>query len=156
MTVSGEAAPGAPGPSSWASTPASRASMLGNRRRDTQPELRLRRILHARGLRFRVDAQPVRGLRRRADLVFGPSKVAVFVDGCFWHGCPDHGTLPKSNADYWLPSVSRNVERDRETDALLQAEGWCVVRVWEHENGEEAADRVFREVGERRSAGNRT
>ena len=116
--------------------------MAKQRTRDTAAELLLRRLLHARGLRYRVDA-PVPGLpRRRADLTFAASRVAVFVDGCFWHGCPEHKTAPRKNADWWAAKLARNVERDRETDAHLAELGWCVVRIWEHEDPECAADRV--------------
>ena len=122
--------------------------MRGNRRRDTKPELVLRRLLHSRGLRYRVDHPIVPGLRRRADIVFTRARVAVFVDGCYWHVCPEHGTEPQSNAGYWSAKLARNVERDRETDRLATEAGWTVLRVWEHEPAEEAADRV--EVAVRR------
>ena len=115
-------------------------SRLG--RRDTQPELALRSELHRRGFRFRVDRAPVPGLRSRADIVFGPARVAVYVDGCFWHSCPEHGTRPKANADWWERKLARNRERDRETDRALREHGWEVVRIWEHEKVLEAADRV--------------
>jgi DNA mismatch endonuclease, patch repair protein len=115
-------------------------SRLGQR--DTTPELALRSELHRRGLRFRVDRRPVPGVRTRADLVFASARVAVYVDGCFWHGCPDHGTMPKANADFWGPKLARNQERDRQIDAALREAGWTVVRVWEHEERAAAADRV--------------
>jgi DNA mismatch endonuclease (patch repair protein) len=115
-------------------------SRLGQR--DTAPELALRSELHRRGLRFRVDRRPVPGVRTRADLVFPREKVAVYVDGCFWHGCPDHGTMPKANADFWGPKLARNQERDREINKALADEGWTVVRIWEHEDSVIAADRV--------------
>ncbi|WP_268248898.1 very short patch repair endonuclease [Pseudolysinimonas yzui] len=117
---------------SWATTTGVRRSMLANRRKDTSPELNVRKLLHSRGLRYRVDFAPIGG-RRRADIVFTRSKTAIFVDGCYWHGCPEHATLPKSNTDYWLPKLERNVERDRETDALLREAGWTVMRFWEHQ-----------------------
>jgi DNA mismatch endonuclease (patch repair protein) len=111
-------------------------------RRDTAPELALRRVLHARGRRYRL-CYPVPGLPRRTiDIAFPGPKVAVFVDGCFWHGCPEHGTDPKANDEWWAEKLARNVERDRETDAALGARMWRVVRVWEHEDASEAADRV--------------
>jgi len=115
-------------------------SRLGSR--DTAPELALRSELHRRGFRFRIDRAPVPGVRSRADLVMGPAKVAVYVDGCFWHRCPEHGTMPKSNADFWDRKLKRNQERDLEVDRLLDARGWKVVRVWEHEDAAAAADRV--------------
>ncbi|MGI8519748.1 MAG: very short patch repair endonuclease [Actinomycetota bacterium] len=111
-------------------------------RRDTIPELALRRELHRRGLRYRVDLAPLKGLRRRADVVFTRHRLAVFVDGCFWHRCPLHGTSPKNNADWWRVKLDRNVERDKNTDAALAGAGWTVVRVWEHEEAKVAADRV--------------
>lgn len=116
--------------------------MRANRRRDTQPELAVRRELHRRGLRYRVDAAPVRGLRCRADLVFTRARVAVFVDGCFWHLCPEHGTSPSANGDWWRRKLLANVERDRRNDSALAAAGWRVVRVWEHEDPISAAERV--------------
>jgi len=110
--------------------------------RDTTPELLLRCRLHAQGLRYRVHRRPLPELRRTADIVFSRARVAVFVDGCFWHGCPEHGTAPKTNADWWAAKLARNAERDTETDALLADAGWSVVRVWEHEEPEAAAARV--------------
>ena len=110
--------------------------------RDTEPELRLRRVLHGRGFRYRLHRRPVDGFRRIADIVFIRAKVAVFVDGCFWHRCPQHGTEPKANAAWWKVKLDKNVGRDRETDQVLTAAGWTVIRVWEHEDPETAADRV--------------
>src|SRR4051812_3182040 len=110
--------------------------MAKQRTRDTAAEVQLRRLLHARGLRYRVDAA-IPGLpRRRADLTFATSRVIVFVDGCFWHGCQEHKTAPKANADWWATKLARNVERDRETEAHLASLGWRVVRIWEHEDPE--------------------
>lgn len=123
-----------PGRESWASSPASRAVMQANRRRDTKPELAVRRALHAMGLRYRVDVRVIPSLNRRADLVFTRGKVAVFIDGCFWHGCPQHGTTAKTNPEYWGPKIERNRARDTETDLLLRAAGWRVLRFWEHED----------------------
>jgi len=118
------------------------ARMRRQRRRDTAPEVALRRLLHARGPRFRVDA-PLPGMpRRRADILFSRSRVAVFVDGCFWHSCPEHATRPVNNAHWWALKLEHNVERDRDTDRRLEAIGWRVVRVWEHEDLGDAADRV--------------
>jgi DNA mismatch endonuclease (patch repair protein) len=134
---------------SWASSPARRKIMQANRSRDTGPEIAIRQRLHARGLRYRVDARPLEGLRRRADVVFRPAMVAVFVDGCFWHCCPSHGTIPATNAGYWIPKLARNVERDRDTDRVLRAAGWRVVRVWEHQDPDAAARRIERAVRSR-------
>jgi DNA mismatch endonuclease (patch repair protein) len=111
--------------------------MQANRRRDTKPELLVRRGLHAAGLRYRVDFPPVPGLRRRADIAFTKLKIAVFIDGCFWHGCPQHG--PKkfgTNADYWVAKIETNRARDRGTTSALENEGWTVLRFWEHEEPE--------------------
>jgi DNA mismatch endonuclease (patch repair protein) len=120
--------------------------MRANKGRDTRPELALRRAVHARGLRYRVSVRPLAGFRRTADLVFTRSKVAVFVDGCFWHGCPEHHTIAKTNAAFWAEKVRRNRERDRETDAALTDAGWHVVRIWEHENPLDGAERVIAAV----------
>jgi DNA mismatch endonuclease, patch repair protein len=116
--------------------------MRGNRREDTRPELSLRRELHRRGLRYRVHVEPVRGARCRADVVFPRRRLAVFVDGCFWHRCPLHGTQPKTNTDYWEAKLERNALRDRLNDEALLAAGWEVLRIWEHEDPRIAADRV--------------
>ncbi len=124
--------------------------MARTRRRDTAPEVALRRELHARGLRFRVERQLLPDVRRRIDVVFGPAKVAVFVDGCFWHGCPLHSTQPRHNAEFWREKIDTNVLRDRDTDERLRRAGWCVVRVWEHESPIQAADTVEKAVRARR------
>src|SRR4051794_27753605 len=115
------AAPGAPKPVASA---ASSARMARQARRDTGVEVRLRSLLHARGLRYRVHRRPLGGLRREADIVFPRARVAVFVDGCFWHGCPDHGTWPKTNAAFWRSKIEGNARRDRETDEALARAGW--------------------------------
>jgi DNA mismatch endonuclease (patch repair protein) len=110
----------------------------------------VRRELHRRGLRYLVDA-PVPGLpRRRSDVLFRGERVAVFVDGCFWHGCPDHGTSPRANAAWWREKIEANRRRDRDTDERLSDLGWTVVRCWEHEGPVESADRIERIVLERR------
>jgi len=115
-------------------------------RRDTTPELELRRELWRRGLRYRVD-RPLDGKRRRrADLTFVGPRVVVFVDGCFWHGCPEHGTSPKANAEWWSEKLARNVARDADTDEYLTSQGWTVLRFWEHEDVLAAADQVERVV----------
>lgn len=124
--------------------------------RDTPCELALRRVLHRMGLRYRVDVAPLRGLRRRADVVFTRQRVAVFVDGCYWHSCPDHGSLPKANAEWWRNKLAGNEARDRDTDRRLAAAGWSVIRVWEHEEPGPAADRIARLVRERRTIQDRS
>jgi DNA mismatch endonuclease (patch repair protein) len=121
-------------------------------RRDTRPEVALRRELWRRGARYRIDVAPVPGIRSRADLVFPAAKVAVYVDGCYWHRCPDHATVPKANRDWWIAKLEGNVERDRDTDARLGSAGWEVVRVWEHEAISDAADRVEAVVKRRKTA----
>lgn len=135
---------------SWASSAANRRSMLGNRNRDTSPELALRSLVHAAGLRYRVAAKPLRGMRRTADLVFRPTKVAVFVDGCFWHGCPEHFVPPKTNPGYWREKIGGNMQRDRDTDNRLADEGWLVLRFWEHQAAEDCAAAVAAAVLRRR------
>jgi DNA mismatch endonuclease (patch repair protein) len=110
--------------------------------RDTRGELELRRELHRRGLRYRVDCAVLEGIRRRADIVFTRARVACFCDGCFWHSCPDHGTTPKTNTAWWLDKLELNVQRDRDTDRRLTTAGWLVVRIWEHEDVVTAADRI--------------
>ena len=135
---------------SFASTPGVRSRMQVQRTRDTSPELAVRRLLHAAGLRYRVDRAPVNWLRRRADIVFGPAKVAVYIDGCFWHGCPDHSRPDtKANPGYWSEKMARNRARDADTDAKLAEAGWVVVRAWEHEDPGEVAGRVASLVRER-------
>jgi DNA mismatch endonuclease (patch repair protein) len=126
----------------WSSSPAARATMQGNQRRDTKPELAVRRAVHALGLRYRVDAKPIEALNRRADLVFARQRVAVFVDGCYWHGCPDHGTRARTNAEYWSAKIQRNRQRDADTDVQLRAAGWTVIRFWEHDDPNTAAMQV--------------
>ncbi|RRQ27807.1 very short patch repair endonuclease [Rhodococcus sp. Eu-32] len=121
---------------------ATSARLSKQRRRDTKPEIALRRELHRRGLRYFVDRAPVKGMRRRADVVFPRRKLAVYVDGCFWHSCPVHATKPRNNAQWWADKLAANVARDRNTDERLDAEGWTVVRVWEHESAVDAADKV--------------
>jgi DNA mismatch endonuclease (patch repair protein) len=111
-------------------------------RRDTRPELAIRRELHARGLRYRVDVSPVPSLRGRADILFRQARVAVYVDGCFWHSCPEHGVLPKGNREWWREKLAANVRRDRSTESTLAELGWRVVRVWEHEDPVAAAGRI--------------
>jgi DNA mismatch endonuclease (patch repair protein) len=108
--------------------------MRANRRVDTKPELALRSALHRQGYRFRKDYRLdlAAGARVRPDIAFTARRVAVFVDGCFWHACPEHGRNPAVNEWYWAPKLRRTVERDRAADAALTAAGWRVVRIWEH------------------------
>lgn len=119
------------------------------RQRDTKAEIMLRSQLHALGLRYRVDVRPLPVLRRRADVVFPRARVAVFVDGCFWHGCPIHATWPRNNAEWWKNKIEGNRRRDRDTDRALETAGWLVVRVWEHEQPMSAAQSIAATVRER-------
>ncbi|GAA5056969.1 very short patch repair endonuclease [Streptomyces similanensis] len=135
---------------SWASSAAIRRSMLGNRSRDTAPELLLRSLVHAAGRRYRVAAKPLPKMRRTADMVFRPAKVAVFIDGCFWHGCPEHFVMPKTNQPYWEEKIGRNIQRDRDTDNRLAEAGWLVLRFWEHLEPEACAATVIEAVAARR------
>lgn len=134
------------GERSWASSEHARRTMQANRRRDTEPELRVRRIIHRRGLRYRVDFRPVPGIRSRADIVFTRARIAVYIDGCFWHGCPLHSVSPKTNASYWGPKIEGNVTRDRVTSAGLREAGWRVLRFWEHEDPHDVAAQIEAEV----------
>ncbi|WP_443062521.1 very short patch repair endonuclease [Streptomyces sp. NBC_00457] len=136
---------------SWASSAARRRNMQAIRSRDTKPEWLIRRLVHAQGLRYRVSARPIPDLRRTADLVFRPAKVAVFIDGCYWHGCPEHYVPPRTNSGYWSEKVLRNVKRDRDTDQRLSDAGWLVLRFWEHEQSEACADKIAATVLARRS-----
>jgi len=116
--------------------------MKANRSKDTKPELALRAVLHRRGLRYRVNFRPIEARRNTADVVFTKARIAVFVDGCYWHGCPDHYWPSKSNADYWLPKIEANQARDRRFTAELLGAGWEVIRAWEHEDPTMVADRI--------------
>ncbi|MEU9732009.1 very short patch repair endonuclease [Streptomyces sp. NPDC048002] len=110
--------------------------------RDTAPEVAVRRLLHAAGLRYRVNV-PVPGMPRRTiDIVFTRARIAVFLDGCFWHGCPQHATQPKANAEWWRNKLDRNMARDSETTRHLEAAGWTVLRYWEHESPDAVARSV--------------
>jgi DNA mismatch endonuclease (patch repair protein) len=115
--------------------------MQGNRS-DSRPEQELRSELHRRGLRFRKHLNVLPGARCKPDVVFTRARVAVFLDGCFWHSCPLHGTASKSNPDWWAEKLRRNVERDRRNDALLTQAGWTVLRFWEHEPIASVADAI--------------
>ena len=123
--------------------------MRANRGRDTGPELALRRAVHALGLRYFVNRRPIKTVRRTADMVFPTARVAVFLDGCFWHGCPLHHTVAKTNADFWAAKVDRTLARDVETNALLIEAGWIVVRCWEHDDPSVGAELVEVAVRER-------
>ena len=110
--------------------------------KDTSAELRIRRRLHRMGYRYRVDYPVLDKPRRRADLAFTKVRVAVFIDGCFWHGCSEHGTWPKANAQFWRDKIETNRRRDLDTNERLELDGWKVIRIWEHEDPDQAANRV--------------
>jgi len=141
--------PGGPPPSSAGVT----ARMRLQRRRDTQPEVLVRRLLFAAGARYRVN-YPVPRLRRRTiDIAFTRSRIAVFIDGCFWHGCPDHGTSPRANQEWWAAKIAANHDRDTTTTVHLADEGWLVLRFWEHEDPGSVAARILAEVAPMRKSG---
>lgn len=119
-----------------------RRRMVAQRRAGTKPELLLRSALYRRGLRYRVDQLVLRGTRRRADIVFSKSRVAVEVRGCFWHACPTHGTIPRANRDWWQEKLRGNTARDADTERRMAAEGWQLIVVWEHEDVDAAADLI--------------
>lgn len=116
--------------------------MKSNRRRDTKPEVAVRRLLHARGLRYRVDVPLEFDRRRRADIVFPAARLAVFIDGCFWHGCQEHYTVPATHPEFWAEKRTKNMARDRETTERLALSGWTVKRYWEHEDPTSVANDV--------------
>lgn len=117
--------------------------MERQKRRDTKPEISLRSALHRRGLRFRVDRRIIPGSRKRADIVFGPERLAIFVDGCFWHGCPEHGTWPKANPAWWRNKIEANRARDVATNRELADAGWSVLRFWAHEEVDAAVAAIL-------------
>jgi DNA mismatch endonuclease, patch repair protein len=126
------------------------AVMRANKRINTRPEAAVRSALHRQGRRFRKHVRIDTGEAQvRPDVVFTRQKLAVFIDGCFWHGCPDHGTTPRANATYWQSKLSRNKERDVYVDRALRQAGWTVLRLWEHVPAEEAAEAVVTALGER-------
>lgn len=125
-----------------ASSAATRRVMQGNARAETSPERYLRSALHGQGLRFRKNFSPVPGMRCRVDVVFTAARLAVFVDGCFWHSCPAHGNAPRTNGDWWRRKLAANVERDHRNTAQLTEAGWTVLRLWEHEPVPTMVDRV--------------
>lgn len=129
-----------------------RRRMQQQRRQDTKPEVALRKELHSRGMRYRLHQRPIAAVRRTVDVVFRGVGVAVEIRGCFWHACPEHGSTPQSNRDWWAAKLSKTVARDRETKLLLEEAGWLLLVVWEHEDVSSAADRVEAAVRSRRRA----
>ncbi|MFF1459815.1 very short patch repair endonuclease [Streptomyces sp. NPDC058330] len=134
------------------SSPSVSARMSRQARRDTAPEVAVRKLLHASGYRYRLNERVPHMPRRTIDIAFTRAKVAVFLDGCFWHGCPDHATQPKSNAEWWRQKLDKNMARDAETTAHLVAEGWAVLRFWEHQSPAQVAEVVAEAVDRERSA----
>jgi DNA mismatch endonuclease, patch repair protein len=134
-----------------ASSQAASRRLKQQRQRDTKPEVVLRRELHRRGLRYRIET-PVVDRRRRHDIVFGSAKVVVDVRGCFWHGCPDHGTLPKANSEWWRAKLAANRERDLDTESRLAEAGWSLIVVWEHDDPVAAANVIESAVHDRRAS----
>ncbi|MGW0315488.1 very short patch repair endonuclease [Streptomyces flavidovirens] len=128
------------------SSPGVSARMSRQASRDTTPEVAVRRLLYAAGIRYRLNVRVPDMPRRTIDIAFPRAKVAVFLDGCFWHGCPEHATHPKSNAEWWREKLARNIARDRETTDHLTAAGWTVLRFWEHEAPSKVAASVARAI----------
>ncbi len=135
-----------PSASSWATTPGIRRSMQHNRPRDTSTEVCIRSALHKAGLRFFKHRRPLQGLRCEPDILFPGARLAVFVDGCFWHRCPEHGSVPRANGDWWRAKLEANQARDKRNDEALREAGWTVLRVWEHQAVPEVVDEVSRLV----------
>ena len=133
---------GTPPPSS----PSARRRMQRQPSANTEPELAVRRELHRRGMRYRVGLRPIPDVRRTADIVFTRARVVIFVDGCFWHACPMHGTWPKANLQWWRAKLENNANRDHDTDLKLREAGWTVLRVWEHEDPADACNRIVETV----------
>lgn len=123
-----------------------RKRMQRQRRKDTALEMSVRRKLHAAGVRYRVDVRPEPDLRTRGDIAWRGRRVVVFLDGCFWHRCPEHSTTPKNNSAWWADKIESNVQRDRKTDERLQERGWRVMRFWEHENAADIVERIIAEL----------
>ena len=128
----------------WASSETVRRRMRATGQRDTVAEMLVRQALHRMCLRYRLQVAPLPGLRRTADIVFRSRRVAVLIDGCFWHGCPLHGSQSKTNTSFWQEKIETNQRRDRDTDLRLRQAGWTVVRVWEHEDPARAAAKIAR------------
>lgn len=140
------------GTTSWASSESVRNVMRANVKRDTKPELALRRALHRMGLRYRVAARPqvLKGRIGRADVLFTSARTAVYLDGCWWHACPEHFRPARTHAAYWGPKIERNRARDSAVDTALAAAGWLSIRIWEHEDPSAAAQRIAGALRKRR------
>lgn len=129
-------------PSVQSSSPEASRRMAKVRQKGTSAEIALRRELYRRGLRYRVGFEMLKKPRRVADIAFPGLRIAIFVDGCFWHGCPEHATWPKQNAEFWLQKIEANRQRDADTNERLCRIGWTVLRFWEHEPAPSAADAI--------------
>ncbi|WP_131733480.1 very short patch repair endonuclease [Gordonia paraffinivorans] len=125
--------------------------MSRQKSKNTAPEIAVRRCLHERGFRYRIDVKLEPDLRTRADLAWKGLKLAVFIDGCFWHGCPQHATRPAANREWWAKKLDTNIARDRRTDDALRSRGWVVRRFWEHQTPEEIADKIVETIDELRA-----
>jgi len=123
--------------------------MRAAKSRDTEAEMKVRRLLHKMGYRYRVDYVVSKKPRRKADIAFTRAKVAVFIDGCFWHGCPKHGTSAKENAKFWRDKIRTNKARDLDTNKRLKKDGWLVIRAWEHEDPEKVSSKIAAKVNSR-------
>lgn len=139
-----------------ASSPETSLRMARVRQKGTNAELSLRKALHAKGLRYRLQVPLLTKPRRVADIVLTSARVAIFVDGCFWHGCPEHASWPKSNANFWREKIETNRTRDADTALRLESLGWRVIRIWAHENVDDAAERIFQIVEARKHGGYRS
>ena len=128
-----------------------RRRMQSNRSKDTSPEMEIRKRLHALGYRYRIHVRPIPTMPRTADIVFTRARLAIFIDGCFWHHCPTHGSVPKSNVESWLDKFLRNQVRDAETNAALTNAGWTVLRIWEHEDATDAVQNILQSLNGRRA-----
>jgi DNA mismatch endonuclease, patch repair protein len=148
----GPAVGGSLGSRPVASSDSVRSRMSKQRNRDTQAELLVRQLLHARGVRYRVDARPEPDYRCKADIMWRALRLIVFIDGCFWHGCPDHATRPRANSEWWAQKLDANIRRDRRTDAELAARGWTVLRFWEHEEPAAVANAICAQLSKLRGA----
>lgn len=133
------------------SSPEASRRMAKVRQKGTDAEIALRRELYRRGLRYRVDFEVLKKPRRVADIAFPGLRIAIFVDGCFWHGCPEHATWPKQNAEFWLQKIETNRHRDVDTNERLRSIGWTVLRFWEHEPASSAADIIAKLITTTRS-----
>ena len=131
---------------SFASSPEVRQRMQSVGQKDTPKELAVRKILFGKGYRYRINCKPLKNLNRKADIIFIKYKLAIFIDGCFWHLCPKHGSIPNANRKYWENKLYTNVQRDKETNEILQNNGWIVLRFWEHDDPNYAANAIICEI----------